>query len=219
MFVIVWERFPIPTIKAPMVTLTSSVFALMAATLTTCSSLVVRSSPSLSHTRRFLAPRCAVVACDGAACEEEDSADDDNMECTTRIVTELRESNNSTLPDRFLMAMRAIRGEFSPAEGSEDNEYVEDALTAALLKFPAKVSVRVISYKIETDDEAACLAEEIGALVSEVHTSIDGSAPAIGVATRGERRSYDLALTVPSADSLAALRGALKEDVRVQMVF
>ena len=71
----------------------------------------------------------------------------------------------------------------------------------------------------ESEAEAESLAEEIGQLVSEVHSSNDGTAPAIGVATRGERRSYDLTLMVPSATSLAALREALKQDTRVQMVF
>lgn len=36
---------------------------------------------------------------------------------------------------------------------------------------------------------------------------------------RGSRRSYDLALTVPSAAALTVLRNELKRDDRVQRVF
>ena len=71
----------------------------------------------------------------------------DNLECTGRIVTELKATGDDALPDRFMFAMRAIRGEFSPPDGAEDNENVDGALTEALLSFPAKVNLRVVSAR------------------------------------------------------------------------
>ena len=56
------------------------------------------------------------------------------VECSEgRIVTELVEAGNSALPDRFMMAVRAIRGEFSPTEGVEDTEFGDDMLTACAI--------------------------------------------------------------------------------------
>ena len=75
-----------------------------------------------------------------AMCAEEAFAPDDSVQCSDgRIVTELQAADKTPLPDRFMMAVRAIRGEFSPDDAAEDHERVEDSITSALLSFPAKV--------------------------------------------------------------------------------
>ena len=115
-----------------------------------------------------------------------------------------------------MMAVRAIRGDFSPPEGAEDNEYVEDALTSALISFPATVKLKIISVPMEKPDEADLLSADLNLLCY----SLEGAgAPDVCVVERGSRRSFELSLDVPDAASLAILRRALLEDERVQMVF
>ena len=141
---------------------------------------------------------------------------DDDVECTGRIVTELVESGNVALPDRFMFAMRAIRGEFSPPEGFQDTDRAEDAITAALMQFPATIPLRVVTRPL-TQTAYEELAEQIVSML----TTLEG-AEAAGVTTKerpGQRRSIEFSLRVPDAASLAMLREALKEDDRVQMVF
>ena len=126
-------------------------------------------------------------------------------------MTELRGENNETLPDRFQIAMRAIRGEFSPSDGA-DTEDVDDAITAALLTFPAQVKLRVVSSKLS--------AEQAATLEADLSRMIDALVEAeFSMQERAGRLSFDVVLTVPSAAALAAVRGALKSDERVAMVF
>ena len=65
---------------------------------------------------------------------EQQQLTDDDMECTGRIVTELVEAGNAPLPDRFMYAMRAIRGEFTPADGVADTHTPEHEPLRAALK-------------------------------------------------------------------------------------
>lgn len=60
---------------------------------------------------------------DGA---DESSSDEDAMECEARVVTELVDASGQPLPDRFVMAMRALQGEFTPQETDVDNERSQD---------------------------------------------------------------------------------------------
>jgi hypothetical protein len=80
----------------------------------------------------------------------------DSMDCSARIVSELVDTSGGdgkeALPDRFLMAVRAIRGEFSPPEGVADTERQEDSLTEALVTFPATVQLRVVSRPLEEEE-------------------------------------------------------------------
>ena len=138
------------------------------------------------------------------------------MQCTGRVVTELVEAGNSPLPDRFMYAMRAIRGDFSPDAGTVDTERVDDAITSALLQFPTTVSLRVVTRPLE-DSVYAELAEQVTLLLN----TLEG-AEAAGVTTKerpGQRRAMEFSLRVPDASSLAMLREALKDDERVQFVF
>ena len=85
----------------------------------------------------------ALAMCAEAFAEEEEEALPPDVQCSDgRIVTELIAADKTPLPDRFMMAVRAIRGEFSPDDAAEDNERVEDSITSALLNFPAKVCLR-----------------------------------------------------------------------------
>lgn len=166
--------------------------------LAVCSGLVLQAAP-----RRAAAPRCCVAA-----------DDNDNVECTGRIVTELK-GINGELPDRFMMAVRAIRGEFTPTEAERDTERADDLLTAALTSFPATVRLRVVSKALD-DDAAEVLVGDLRQLVE----SAGGAQADVRVTPRGRRRSVDFELAeVPNLAALGALRGALKDDERVQMVF
>ena len=148
--------------------------------------------------------------------QEELGADD--CECTGRIVTELVETgSNEALPDRFMFAMRAIRGEFTPEEGAADTERSSDAITAALLNFPTTVSLRVVTRPMASDADAEELVRQLNVMLE----TLEGAdAPSVTVAPKpGNRRSLDFALRVPDAGALTTLREALREDERVQFVF
>ena len=141
----------------------------------------------------------------------------DDCECTGRVVTELVEAGNVALPDRFMFAMRAIRGDFSPPQGAEDTDRAEDALTAALVNFPATVTMRVVTRPLEGGEEAESLVAELNMMLA----TLEGAdASEVDVKERpGGRQAINFSLRVPDASSLSMLREALKEDDRVQMVF
>ena len=148
---------------------------------------------------------------------EQQQLSDDDVECTGRIVTELVEAGNKPLPDRFMLAMRAIRGEFSPEEATIDTERAEDTLTSALLNFPATVELRVVTQPLPVEEESAQLVSELNMMLE----SLEGAgAPSVDVKERpGNRKAINFSLSVPDASSLSMLREALKEDERVQFVF
>ena len=125
-------------------------------------------------------------------------------------------ADKTPLPDRFLMAVRAIRGDFSPADGLTDTERAEDMITGALTTFPATVRLRVVTRPLASASEADRLCEQLNLLLS----TLEGAgAPQVDVTDRGSRRSIDLRLRVPNAASLALLRNAINEEACVQMVF
>ena len=65
----------------------------------------------------------------------------DDLECEARVVTELKDTvNNASLPDRFMMAMRAMRGEFSPSSG--DTERDDGQILEAMVDFPADIDAQ-----------------------------------------------------------------------------
>ena len=147
-----------------------------------------------------------------------DLPDDLGSECTGRIVTELvdatAEGGKGALPDRFMYAMRAIRGEFSP-DDANDTELAEDSLTAALITFPALVRLRIVSRPLP-EAELDSLVRDISLLASQLDAAGAGE---VGFTVRGSRRSIDFAATLPDAASISAMRYTLKADARVQMVF
>ena len=67
-----------------------------------------------------------------------------DMECGRRG-PELKDTvNNASLPDRFMMAMRAMRGEFSP---SSDTERDDGQILEAMVDFPADIDLKVVSHR------------------------------------------------------------------------
>ena len=148
-----------------------------------------------------------------------DQLSSDDYECSEgRIITELKSTDKENpLTDRFMMVMRALQGEFSEVEGEADNELVEDALTTALLNFPATVALSVVTRPLESDAQA----EELVAQLNLMLSTLEGAeAPSVVVKQRpGGRRSLTFSLKVPDAGALSMLREALRDDERVQMVF
>lgn len=178
------------------------------------------------------------------------SPDEDGMECSGRVVTELVDTTapdgKGALPDRFMMAMRALRGEFSVLPEDADTETTEDAILSALVSFPAEIKLRIVSQPLEDAaaddlmDDIKQLGDSIGErsrasiprrkppprrspshdCTRSVPLPAEGSSTTVQGTVRGRRRSIDFLLSaVPNAESLAALRATLKADARVQMVF
>ena len=90
---------------------------------------------------------------DAHAAELEDpSLSADDMECEARVVTELKDTvNNASLPDRFMMAMRAMRGEFSPSSG--DTERDDGQILEAMVDFPADIDLKVVSQSLPAAEQ------------------------------------------------------------------
>ena len=158
--------------------------------------------------------------CSELSLDKDDGEADDNVECTGRVVTELvdatAQDGKGLLPDRFMIAVRAIRGEFSAADPNLDTEYAEDSFLSAFVQFPADVQLRIVSRPLEADEADALVRD-----ISMLSAAIEGAGEAeVDVTLRGQRRAIDFRLSsVPDAASIAAVRTALKEDERVQMVF
>ena len=152
----------------------------------------------------------------GDAAELEDpnlSADD--MECEARVVTELKDTvNNASLPDRFMMAMRAMRGEFSPSSG--DTERDDGQILEAMVDFPADIDLKVVSQSLPAAEQ-----QELVRQLGEVVAALGPSAAEPKVTPRpGDRISIAVTLPkVPSAAALAELRAGMLADERVKFVF
>ena len=135
--------------------------------------------------------RAACIFASADELEDPSLASADDMECEARVVTELKDTvNNASLPDRFMMAVRAIRGEFSPAEG-DDTERAEDQITSALVSFPATVTIKVVTRPLADSAEAEQLCDDLNNLLS----TLEGAgAPEVAVTERGSRRSFGFSL-------------------------
>lgn len=131
--------------------------------------------------------------------------------------TELTESgeDKAPLPPRFMHAVRACRGEYTPDDPAADTQESDDLLTGALLTFPCEVRLKLVSEPLG-DEAAARLVSDVRRLVDETQP---GSAP-LSVTSRGKRTSIALVLAdVPDVGALAAVRDALAEDPRVWTIF
>ena len=152
----------------------------------------------------------------GDAAELEDpSLPADDMECEARVVTELKDTvNNASLPDRFMMAMRAMRGEFSPSSG--DTERDDGQILEAMVDFPADIDLKVVSQSLPAAEQ-----QELVRQLGEVVAALGPSAAAPKVTPRpGDRISIAVTLPkVPSAAALAELRAGMLADERVKFVF
>ena len=152
----------------------------------------------------------------GDAAELEDpSLSADDMECEARVVTELKDTvNNASLPDRFMMAMRAMRGEFSPSSG--DTERDDGQILEAMVDFPADIDLKVVSQSLPAAEQ-----QELVRQLGEVVAALGPSAAEPKVTPRpGDRISIAVTLPkVPSAAALAELRAGMLADERVKFVF
>ena len=152
----------------------------------------------------------------GDAAELEDpSLSADDLECEARVVTELKDTvNNASLPDRFMMAMRAMRGEFSPSSG--DTERDDGQILEAMVDFPADIDLKVVSQSLPAAEQ-----QELVRQLGEVVAALGPSAAEPKVTPRpGDRISIAVTLPkVPSAAALAELRAGMLADERVKFVF
>ncbi|KAL1524817.1 hypothetical protein AB1Y20_019697 [Prymnesium parvum] len=146
-------------------------------------------------------------------CAADDGGADD-MECEGRVVAELVAADGGVLPDRFMIAVQAIRGDFSPPDDEPDDERQEDLIFQALTDFPATVQLKVVSRAVP-EEQLDSLVKDVAKLCE----CVDATDAAWKAVRRGSRRSIALSIRVPSALALAELRDALVKDPRVQMVF
>jgi len=155
------------------------------------------------------------AAGDAAELEDPSLASADDMECEARVVTELKDTvNNASLPDRFMMAMRAMRGVFSPARG--DTERDDGQILEAMVDFPADIDLKVVSQSLPAAEQ-----QELVRQLGEVVAALGPSAAEPKVTPRpGDRISIAVTLPkVPSAAALAELRAGMLADERVKFVF
>ena len=159
---------------------------------------------------------CILASAAGDAAELEDpSLSADDLECEARVVTELKDTvNNASLPDRFMMAMRAMRGEFSPSSG--DTERDDGQILEAMVDFPADIDLKVVSQSLPAAEQ-----QELVRQLGEVVAALGPSAAEPKVTPRpGDRISIAVTLPkVPSAAALAELRAGMLADERVKFVF
>ena len=134
----------------------------------------------------------------------------EGSQCKGRVVTQLADEDNKPLPERFSIAMRAITGEFSPAEGSSDTERDDGNLLAGLIQFPADLPMRVVSVP----------GADVDGLVADVTELASGDEPPQVVLRLGGRvASISCTVRCDSPGALSAARETLLADPRVKMVF
>ncbi|KAL1524803.1 hypothetical protein AB1Y20_019683 [Prymnesium parvum] len=137
-----------------------------------------------------------------------------NLEVKGASEGEESEPRLGALPDRFMIAVQAIRGDFSPPDDEPDDERQEDLIFQALTDFPATVQLKVVSRAVP-EEQLDSLVKDVAKLCE----CVDATDAAWKAVRRGSRRSIALSIRVPSALALAELRDALVKDPRVQMVF
>jgi len=140
----------------------------------------------------------------------------EEIQSAGRVVTELVDATTpdgqGALPERFSLAVRALRGDFSVVDPSLDTERAEDSFLRAFTTWPTSVTLRIVSRPLE-DGQAENL-------LRDLRTLGDGSSVEVKMTSRGARCAIDLRLHgVPDATTLSVLRNAIKADDRVQMVF
>ena len=159
--------------------------------------------------------RAACIFASADELEDPSLASADDMECEARVVTELKDTvNNASLPDRFMMAMRAMRGEFSPSSG--DTERDDGQILEAMVDVPADIDLKVVSQSLPAAEQ-----QELVRQLGEVVAALGPSAAEPKVTPRpGDRISIAVTLPkVPSAAALAELRAGMLADERVKFVF
>ena len=126
-------------------------------------------------------------------------------------------ANSGALTDRFVMAARALRGEYDPAEAAADTEEESKLLGALVDAYPAPYSFTAVG-KPKTPGDYRDLAD---GLVRTVSAACDGAFVEYAVTPRlgGKFASVKLDTTVLGPEMVAAVIDALKADDRVTMAF
>ena len=139
-----------------------------------------------------------------------DAGDDSGMECSGRVVTELKDlTTGGALPERMTVKIRALQGEYSPPEGASDTEHDEGTLLAGLVGFPTDLPLKVVSQSgIDVDQ----LVRDMTALANE-------ASPPVVTMRPGGRASISFEVRCEDASSLGATRASLLADPRIKMVF
>lgn len=126
--------------------------------------------------------------------------------------------NTEALTDRFVMAARALRGEYDPEDASEDTE--QNSLLSALVDgYPASYTFTAVGKPASSDaDGIAALVDE---LVRTVSAACDGAFVDATVTPRlgGKFASVKLDTTVQSPEVVPEVLARLKADSRITMVF
>lgn len=128
--------------------------------------------------------------------------------------------NEDALSDRFLMAARALRGEFDPSDPTADTEDGEGLLSALVDAYPTPYSFTAVG-KLDGDDASS--QSLVDSLVSTIQSTIGAD---VGVYVEsctprlnGRFASVKLTATVSSPEQVADVFAALKADARVSMTF
>ena len=128
--------------------------------------------------------------------------------------------DGEALTDRFLMAARALRGEFDPSDPTADTEDGEGLLSALVDAYPTPYSFTAVG-KLDGDDASS--QSLVDSLVSTIQSTIGAD---VGVYVEsctprlnGRFASVKLTATVSSPEQVADVFAALKADARVSMTF
>lgn len=172
-----------------------------------------------SRSRALLACVADDTPRDPFEAEPEDfSPDLTDCTCSGRATARFTDTEDgSTLGERFDMQVRALQGDFSPADKEMDNERGDSVLLEGLVGFPAQVPVKVVTYPSTAAEQEALLS-----LVSEECINVVGVAPTrIQLTPRlgGKVASIAFIVLVGSASSLTTLREKLRTHPGVRMVF
>lgn len=120
------------------------------------------------------------------------------------------------LTDRFLVAARALRGEYDPEDASDDTEANSNLLAALVEEYPAPYSFTAVG-RVDAGGDDAALVAALAALVRKEcgGADVESATPRLG----GKFVSVRLRATVESPDTIRRVFDALRADARVKMAF
>ena len=139
---------------------------------------------------------------------------------------EFQAADGSSLSQRFQMQVRALQGEYSPANEECDTEHSEGCILEGLVGFPCSMPVKVVinapaeagaTLPRSISDGVQALVGELCEICEEVGMKPSGLevVPRLG----GKVLSVAFDVRAESAAALSALRERIRADDRVRMVF
>lgn len=157
------------------------------------------------------------IALSASAADDGDAPGEEELppayKCTdAKITRSLGEASGEPLNDRFLMAQRALSGEFSPSDDDRDTEH-GTGLIEGLMDFPAEHTFRVVAQQTGDKDVAAEL--------SELSREACGLAPtALKTEVRSSKYvSIEMRILVGSAAMVQDLHARFKSHPLVKFCF